>query len=95
MDSKQLVDSLTLRLLTRTRVLGLLGQEDIDMEAEKTEPWKGELVIVLKANDTLVQCHTIQTTSPSDYPSRAEIEFDVDSRKDYEKQAVCESRLDS
>ena len=72
-----------------------LGHSDIDMEATKTEPWKGELVIVLKANDTLVQCHTIQTTSPSDYPSRAEIEFDADSRKDYEKQAVCGRRLDS
>jgi hypothetical protein len=72
-----------------------LGHDDIVMAEEETEPWKGQLVIVLKVNDTLVQCHTIETTSPSDYPSRASIKFDADSRKDYKKQANCGRRLDA
>jgi hypothetical protein len=72
-----------------------LGHPDVEMEAEKTEPWKVDLVVVLKANGILVQCHRIQTTSPNDYPSRAEIDFDADSRKDYKKQAICGRRLDA
>ena len=72
-----------------------LGHDDIVMEATKTKPWEGELVIVLKVNDTLVQCDTMRETSPRDYPGDVSIAFDADSRKDYKKQAVCTNRLES
>jgi hypothetical protein len=64
------------------------------MEATKTEPWKGELVLVLKVNDTLVECDTRSTNSPRHYPGDASIEFDPDSWKDYKKEAHCKNRLD-
>jgi hypothetical protein len=72
-----------------------LGHDDIEMEATKTEPWKGELIIVLEANDTLVQCDAMRETSPRDYPGDASIAFDADTRKDYEEQAGCAKSLES
>jgi hypothetical protein len=65
------------------------------MEATKTEPWKGELVIVLKVNDTLVECDTMRENSARQYPGDASFEFDADSRKDYKEEGGCANRLDS
>ena len=73
-----------------------LAYDEIDMEVTKTEPWKGKLVMVLKVNDTLVECKTIKKTYPRDtYHWEGSIGFDADSRKDYKEQAGCANRLDS
>jgi hypothetical protein len=73
-----------------------LGQKDIDMEVTKTEPWKSKLVIVLKVNDTLVECKTMDRTYPQNaYSWEGSIAFDADSRKDYKEQAGCANRLEA
>jgi hypothetical protein len=70
--------------------------DDIDMEVTKTEPWKGKLVMVLKVNDTLVECKTMEKTYPRHtYSWEGSIGFDPDVRKDYEEQAGCSNRLES
>ena len=78
-----------------------LGHDDIDMEATKTKPWEGELVIVLKVNDTLVDCGTTRNTHPRGsfagvkFVDGVDLEFDADSRKDYKEEVVCADRLES
>jgi hypothetical protein len=73
-----------------------LAYDDIDIEVTKTEPWKGELVMVLKVNDTLVECKTMEKTYPRHaYSWEGSIGFDADSRKDYKEQAGCANRLES
>ena len=72
-----------------------LGYDDIDMEATKTERWKGELVLLLKVNDTLVECDTMRENSARQYPGDASFGFDPDSRKDYKEEGGCANRLDS
>jgi hypothetical protein len=69
-----------------------VANEDIDMEATKTEAWKGVLVIVLKVNGTLVECATMHETHPR--AGGVSMEFDADSRKDYNEKAVCADRLE-
>jgi hypothetical protein len=69
-----------------------LGNEEIDVEANKTEPWKGVLVIVLIANDTLVECETMRETHPR--AGGIDFEFDADSRKDYKEKAACADVLE-
>ncbi len=72
-----------------------LGTDDINIEAVKTEPWEGALVLVLEANDTpLVECDTIEET----YPGKSDpayIDFDADNREDYKEEYYkCASELE-
>jgi hypothetical protein len=71
-----------------------LSPADINIEAGKTQPWEGDLAIVLKVNGTLVECDTIEET----YPGKSDpayIDFDADNRENYEAQNFkCEYELE-
>jgi hypothetical protein len=68
---------------------------DIDMEATKTEPWQGDLVVGLKVNGTLVECDTTSDTYPRHDPDGASIDFDPDNQEEYIEDAQCERDLET
>ncbi len=63
---------------------------DIDIEAKKTKPWEGDLIVLLEVNDTIVECESISETEP-DYD--ASFSFDADEPMDYEGDFFCKLYL--
>ena len=66
---------------------------DLYMEATKTEPWQGDLNIVLEVNDTLVECETMSETHPEGGSEVASLGFDADSGEAYSEDFMCDVAL--